>query len=159
MRSAKIHFCTPENREGNSMGLLQARDKKAVAKEFAKLRDPVKLINFTQDFECQFCQQTRELVQEVGSLSDKLSVEVYDFIKDKEKALKYRIDKIPAVVVEGKKDYGIRFFGIPSGYEFMSLLEAIQLVSTSESGLSDKTKALINPIATLMHIQVFVTPT
>ena len=141
------------------MGLLQERDRKAVEKEFAKLQDPVKLINFTQETECQFCQQTRELMEEVASLSDKLSVEVYDFVKDKDKALQYNIDKIPATVIEGKKDYGIRFFGIPSGYEFTTLMEDIISVSTGESGLSEKSKSLTQTIVTPIHIQVFVTPT
>jgi glutaredoxin-like protein len=141
------------------MGLLKARDRKTVEKEFAKLRKPVKLVVFTQEMECQFCQQTRELMEELGELSDKLSVEVYDFVNDKAKALHYQIDKIPAVVVEGQQDYGIRFFGIPSGYEFSTLLEDIRNVSTGESDLSEKTKALVNTIQTPIHIQAFVTPT
>ena len=141
------------------MGLLQERDRKTVEKEFEKLQEPVKLINFTQEMECQFCQQTRELMEEVASLSDKLSVEVYDFVKDKDKAIQYNIDKIPATVIEGKKDYGIRFFGIPSGYEFTTLMEDIISVSTCESGLSEKSKSLIQTIVTSIHIQVFITPT
>lgn len=141
------------------MGLLQDRDRKTVEKEFAKLQDPVKLINFTQETECQFCQHTRELMEEVASLSDKLSVEVYDFVKDKDKTIQYNIDKIPATVIEGKKDYGIRFFGIPSGYEFTTLMEDIISVSTGESGLSEKSKSLVQTIITPIHIQVFVTPT
>jgi alkyl hydroperoxide reductase subunit AhpF len=48
---------------------------------------------------------------------------------------------------------------IPSGYEFTSLMEAILHVSTGESGLSDKTKALVKTINTPVHIQVFATPT
>ena len=141
------------------MGLLKKRDKKAVEKQFTKLQDPVKLVYFTQEMECQFCSQTRELLEEVAELSDKLSVEIYDFVNDKEKALHYNIDKIPAVVVEGEKDYGIRYFGIPSGYEFATLLESIIDVSTGESGLSEKTKTLVQTINTPIHIQVFVTPT
>ena len=141
------------------MAMLKKRDKKAIEKEFANLKDPVKLIYFTQEMECQFCEQTRELLEEVGELSDKLSVEIYDFVKDKEKALQYRIDKIPATIVEGKKDYGIRYFGVPSGYEFSTLLGSILEVSNEESGLSDKTKELVKAINTPIHIQVFVTPT
>lgn len=141
------------------MAILKNRDKKAVEKQFAKLQDPVKLIYFTQEMECQYCEQTRELLQEVAALSDKLSIKVYDFVKDKEKALHYNIDKIPATIVEGKKDHGIRFFGVPSGYEFATLLESIIDVSIGDSGLSEKTKTLIKPINTPIHIQVFVTPT
>ncbi len=141
------------------MGLLKKRDQKAVQKEFAALKEPVKLVYFTQEMECQYCEQTRELLQEVAELSDKLEVQVYDFVKDKEKALHYGIDKIPATIVEGKKDHGIRFFGVPSGYEFSTLLGSIIEVSTGESGLSEKTKKLIQPINTPIHIQVFITPT
>lgn len=141
------------------MGLLQARDRKTVEREFEKLQDPVKLIMFTQEIECQFCQHTRELMEEVAALSDKLSVEVYDFVKDKAKALQYQIDKIPATVIEGAKDYGIRLFGIPSGYEFMTLMEDILMVSTGETGLSQKTLSLVESIVTPLHIQAFVTPT
>jgi glutaredoxin-like protein len=141
------------------MGILKKRDKKAVEKEFGKLQDLVKLIYFTQEMECQYCEHTRELLQEVAELSDKLSVQVYDFVKDKEKALQYGIDKIPATVIEGKKEHGIRFFGVPSGYEFSTLLGSILEVSTGESGLTKKTKSLVKSINTPIHIQVFVTPT
>ncbi len=141
------------------MAILKKRDQKAIAKEFEKLVEPVKIVYFTQEMECQFCEQTHELLQEVTELSDKLSLEVHDFVKDKDKALQYRIDKIPATIIEGKKDHGIRFFGVPSGYEFSTLLGSMIEVSTGESGLSEKTKSLIAKINTPVHIQVFVTPT
>ena len=70
------------------------------------------------------------------SLSDKVSVEVYDFVEDKALADSLGIDKMPAIAVVGAKDYGIRMFGIPSGYEFGSLIESIKLVSEGESGLA-----------------------
>ncbi len=141
------------------MGVLKKRDKKAIEKEFAQLNNPVKLVYFTQEMECQFCEQTHELLEEVCELSDKLSFTVYDFVQEKEKALQYGIDKIPATVVEGEKDYGIRFFGVPSGYEFATLMQSMIMVSTGESGLSENTKEQINTINTPVHIQVFVTPT
>lgn len=141
------------------MGLLQPRDRKVVEREFKKLQEPVKLIMFTQEMECQFCQHTRELMEEVASLSDKISIEVFDFVKDKEQVLRYQINKIPATVVEGAKDCGIRFFGIPSGYEFSTLMEDILMVSTGETGLSQKTLSLVESITTPIHIQAFVTPT
>ncbi len=141
------------------MGIFKKRDQQAIEERLAGLQEPVKLIYFTQTLECQFCEQTRELLEELAALSDLLSLEIYDFIKDNAKALAYRIDKIPATVVAGKKDYGIRFFGVPSGYEFASLLESILAVSQGESGLSAKTKTALQKIHTPIHIQVFVTPT
>ncbi|RMG27296.1 MAG: glutaredoxin, partial [Methanobacteriota archaeon] len=81
------------------------------------------------------------------------------FVNDKEVAEKYGIDKIPATIIMGDKDYGIRFYGIPSGYEFSTLLEDIIMVSHRDSGLSPKTREKIAAIDTPLHFQVFVTPT
>jgi glutaredoxin-like protein len=135
----------------------------AVLKEFQKrlvgLKQPVKLVVFTQEMECQFCQSTRELAEDLTRVSEKLSTEVYDFVADKEKVEQYGIDKIPAIVVEGEVDYGIRFFGVPSGYEFGSLLEAANVVSRRNAMLAPETLEILKPLDRNVHIQVFVTPT
>jgi len=126
---------------------------------FNQLKGNAKIKVFTQEFECQYCQDTRSLAEEIASLSDKVTVEVHDFQKDKETAEKYNIDKIPALVVEGEKDFGIRFYGIPGGYEFSSLLEAIKLASGEESELSENTRQYLDSLNQEVHLQVFVTPT
>ena len=59
----------------------------------------------------------------------------------------------------GDTDYGIRFFGIPSGYEFNSLIESILMIGKGESGLTEKTKQELKELKTPFHFQVFVTPT
>jgi len=131
------------------------------AKEvLGELKDPVKLITFTSESECMYCPQTVELIQDITKLSDKISQENHDFAKDKELAEKYGIDKVPAIVILGNdKDYGIRFFGIPSGYEFVSILDAIKMVSTGEHGLNPKTVEKLISVKKPIHIQVFITPT
>ncbi|HIE30734.1 TPA: glutaredoxin [Candidatus Poribacteria bacterium] len=141
------------------MPFLKDADKEHVKQHFENLDGKVKLIVFTQEMECMYCQETRELMEEVASLSDKIDVEVYDFVQDKQKVEEYKIDKIPAVVVEGEKDYGVRFYGIPMGYEFMSLVEAISTVSTEESNLSQNTQKELQKLKRPVHIQVFVTLT
>lgn len=88
-----------------------------------------------------------------------INAEIYDFVLDKEEAALYGIDKIPAVAVIGEKDYGIRFFGIPSGYEFSSLIESIKLASTGEPQLSPAALEYVQGISEPVHIQVYVTPT
>lgn len=123
------------------------------------LVNPVRLIMFTQTIECEFCAETRDLVEEVASLSDKMEAVIYNFITDKDKADEYGVDKVPAIAVIGERDYGVRFYGIPSGYEFVSLLEAIKTVSMGESGLSEATKDALAEIGEPVHFQVFVTPT
>jgi glutaredoxin-like protein len=149
------------------MSLLNADIQRQVRDEFASLEHAVKLVVFTQNFECQYCKETRQLVEEVAALSDKLSVEVYDFVADKALADQYGVDKIPAVVMladegEGEalaRDYGIRFYGIPSGYEFSTLIQDIVMVSQRDSGLSEQTRAELAALTAPLHLQVFVTPT
>jgi glutaredoxin-like protein len=141
------------------MVFIQDKDKKGIQDRLKDLVSPVKLINFTQELECQFCRETRQLVTELAELSDKLELEVYNFQIDKEKADHYKVDKVPAIVIEGKKDYGVRYYGIPAGYEFASLLEAILAISQGESGLSEESKEKLRILDQELHIQVFVTPT
>ncbi|MEM2339636.1 MAG: thioredoxin family protein, partial [Nitrososphaerales archaeon] len=124
-----------------------------------EIKYDVRLINFTQEFECLYCRETRELVEELGKVSNKIKVEVYDFVKDANKAKEYGIDKIPATIIMGDKDYGIRYYGIPAGYELISFLEDIIDVSRRETRLSKTSKDRIKAINKPVHIQVFVTPT
>ena len=141
------------------MPLLDQKTREQVAAELADLQNPVKLLMFTQAFECQYCAETRQLSEEIAELSDQISVEVYNFVTDKAKVDEYGIDKIPAIAVVGARDYGVRFFGIPSGYEFMSLLDGIKTVSMGEAELMPETLAFLEDLTEPMHIQVFVTPT
>jgi len=124
------------------------------------MKETVRLIVFTQEMECQFCKETRELVQEVASLlPDKISVEIYDFVKDAEKAKEYGIEKVPAIAIVSKKDYGIRYYGIPYGYEFNPFIDNIINVSKGATNLSEETKTKLKSLDKPVHIQVFVTLT
>ncbi len=141
------------------MAFMQDKDRTIIQTRFENLDHPVKLINFTQEQECMYCAETHKLMEEVAELSDKISLEVFDFVADKEQVKKYSIDKIPATVVEGPRDYGIRFFGVPSGYEFGTLVEAIILASNGDSGLKPETREALAQLSEPVHLQVFVTPT
>jgi alkyl hydroperoxide reductase subunit AhpF len=150
-----------------AMPLLDERVQKQVRSALSGVKHPVKLLMFTQGdggaLECDYCSETRNLVEEVGGLSDKIEVEIRDFQRDAELAARYGVDKIPAIVMlgggENPKDHGIRFYGIPSGYEFSSFIEGLRTIGTGESGLSAHTLETIAGITRPVHIQVFVTPT
>ena len=145
------------------MALLSEKDQATIREEFAALQRPVKMIVFTQEFECQYCRDTRAIAEEVAALSDDITLEIYDFVEDKEIAEFYDIDKIPATVImtggEEAQDYGIRYFGIPSGYEFSSLIHDIMMVGGTEAELTPETKAWLAGLTEPVHFQVFVTPT
>jgi glutaredoxin-like protein len=141
------------------MPIINERDRREVQAQLKVLRGPVKLVNFTQELACQYCRETEQLLGEVKELSDKISLEVYNFQLDTEKVAQYRVDKIPATVVEGSKDYGIRFYGIPLGYEFVPFLEAIKDVSRGSTDLLPETRAALAEVREPVHLQVFTTPT
>jgi glutaredoxin-like protein len=140
------------------LGLIPDDKKENLKNRFKEnLVDPVRIVMFTQEIECRFCSDTKLLVQELANLSDKISVEVYDFVSDSEKAKEYGIEKIPALAIIGKKDYGVRIYGIPYGYELQTLVEAVINVSKDTTNLSEKTKAILADVKSPVHIQVFVT--
>jgi glutaredoxin-like protein len=141
------------------MSLLNEKIVSQLKEMFKGLDKQVNLKFFTQEMECHFCKETHELISEISSVSDKINLEIFDFEKDKEAVDLYKIDKIPALVVMEEKDRGIRFFGIPSGYEFSSLISAMMLVSTGKHNLKKSTQDFLNYIQKPVHLQVFVTPT
>jgi glutaredoxin-like protein len=154
------------------MEMLNKEVRDATRKKFdSTLMNPVTLVFFTQEpsrlvlpdqikgQECLFCKETRQLLEEVASLSEKIAITIYDFTADKDKAAEYGVDKLPALIIRGEQDFGVRFFGIPSGYEYMSLIESIIDVSKGQTGLSQETRQALREIDKDIRIQVFVTPT
>ena len=141
------------------MPMLPDDVKKQVQEAFADLTNPVRLVIFTQTLECMYCRENKELLQEIADLSDQVTTEVYNFVTDPEKVEEFGIDKIPATAIVGEKDYGIRFYGIPAGYEFTSLVHVIRLVGGVGSQLDDQTKQQLAELVDPVHMQVFVTPT
>ncbi len=154
------------------MELLTAEIKEATKRRLeAGLKHPVRIVFFTQEpsklilpdgvkgQECPFCRETRQLLEEVAGLDSRIQLEIHDFTAEKELADRLRVDKIPAILIHGENEYGIRFFGIPSGYEYGSLLEAIVQVSQGKSNLQPRTREALKKITRPVYLQVFVTPT
>ena len=142
------------------MSLIPAEHKEHLRNELAgKLEKPIRIAMFTQELECKYCSETRQLVQEVAELNEKIKLEVYDFVANAEKAREYGIDKVPAIAIIGEKDYRVRYYGFPFGYEFQTLTEALVNVSRGRTDILDKTRELLKEVKTPVHIQVFVTLT
>jgi glutaredoxin-like protein len=145
------------------MALLSEQDRQTVRTHLAEIADPVTLVFFTQTIggpETALVT-TRQILDEVAGLSDRIAVEEVNVILEKDRAATYGISHVPAIVVlKGAADTRIRFLGVPAGYEFMSLVEAIILAGGTDSGLSPESKKLIaDHVRAPLDIQVFVTPT
>jgi glutaredoxin-like protein len=144
--------------------LLNEDIKNQIREVFTQLQDPVQVLFFGREMDCEYCSDTLQLVEEVTALSEKLALSVYDVDKEAEITRQYNVDKVPGLVIAGRDndqtiDFGIRYAGIPSGHEFSSLIHDLVLVSGRDSGLSQKTREFLTNLSKPVHLQVFVTPT
>jgi glutaredoxin-like protein len=144
--------------------LLNDEIVKQIREIFADLKQPVHILFFGRNHSCDYCNETRQLAEEVVALSDKLSLSVYDLDADAEVARQYNVDKAPGLVIAAKdgdqiRDLGMRYAGIPSGHEFSSFIQDILLASGRDSGLSQQTRDFLKSLNQPLLLQVFVTPT
>jgi alkyl hydroperoxide reductase subunit AhpF len=135
-----------------------------VKEVFGQLQESVQILFFGRKTECDFCEDTLRLAQEIEELSEKIHLAIYDIDEHADIAKQYGVDKTPSLLIAGKdgdaiQDYGIRYAGIPSGHEFSSFIHTIILVSGRDSGLSAETREILGQLTEPVHLQVFVTPT
>jgi alkyl hydroperoxide reductase subunit AhpF len=127
--------------------------------ELSGLKDPVKLVVFSQALADPESEQVKRLMEELAALDPRLSVESLNFVLEKERAEAMGVKRTPAIAILGAKDYGVRFYGVPSGYEFGTVLDAILDVSKAETGLTPQTLTALAALEKPVHVQVFSTPT
>jgi glutaredoxin-like protein len=144
------------------VALLSEPDREAVRAQLSPITHPVKLLLFTQTFGApESAMGARQIVDEVASLNDLVTIEEVNFVLDKDRAAAYGVEGIPAIaLLRDEEDTRMRFLGAPGGYEFMSLVQAVVLAGTDGSGLSEASRTLIaEQVTGPMDIRVFVTPT
>ena len=147
------------------MPLISPADQERLKTTFAEMTRPVRLLFFTQTLGCETCLQTRQILDELPVLSEKITIEEVNFILEPDKAKQYGIDRVPAVALVGQDEAGqerdskIRFLGTPAGYEFMSLIQAVLLVGGRPSVLSEESLKLVAAVDAPTTIHVFTTPT
>ena len=144
--------------------LLNDDITKQISEVFEGLKNPVHIMFFGSKENCDYCDDTRQLAEEVAEISDLLSIDIYDIGADSDLAEKYNVDKAPGLVIAAKEgdqitDFGVRLVGIPSGHEFTSLIQDILLVSNRDSGLNPQTRDFLKGLDKPILLQVFVTPT
>ncbi len=141
------------------MGYIGEKDKEFLRGEFEKyMKENVKLIVFTGD-NCQYCHVATAIARELEELHE--NIEFQEHRVDDQFAKKYGIEHAPTVVITDGDKFGgrIRYVGLPSGYEFSSLVEDIIDVSRRTAEVSDEVKMQLDIIDKPVRIQIFVTPT
>jgi len=147
------------------MSLISASDQQRLREVFAEMPRPVRLLFFTQTLGCETCLPTKQILDELPDLSEKISIDEVNFVLEPDKATQYGIDRVPAIAIVGQteageeRDSNIRFLGAPAGYEFMSLIQAVLLVGGRPSILSEESMKRVAAVSTPTTMHVFTTPT
>lgn len=148
------------------MALLSPSDQDHLRREFAAVARPVTLLFFAQTLdEGDACLQTRQILDELSFLSDRIRIEEVNFVLEPERAAQHGVDRVPAIAVltedaDGQvRDSRIRFLGIPAGYEFAALVRAVLLVGGAPSQLSAESLAHLARVDRPVTLHVFSTPT
>ena len=144
--------------------VLDPQITKQIQQAFDGIQDPVQVLLFTSQANCEYCSETRQLLEEVTALNNKLEFRAYDTDQHQDLASRFNVSNTPGIVIAAKdeqdvKNLGIQFSGIPSGHEFNTLINDILLVSRRDSGLDAKTREYLKNLDKPLHLQVFVTPT
>ncbi len=139
--------------------IISAETQRQLEEIFEKELDKnVRIVLFSQAINCDTCETAELLLKEIEQISKgKIRVEVYSPVIDKSIAEKYGVDRVPTIVIEGEKDYGIRYVGLPSGLEFSTLIHGIINVSKRKPNLSEDTLEKLKNIDEEIELMVFVT--
>ena len=150
------------------MPVISPQDSDALKKRFSvELKRDVRISLFTLSRaggliipgrECATCGQTQELLEEVAALSPRIKLEVHDFYAQSDEAKARGVERIPAVVMGADGRSNVKYYGIPSGFEFATLVEDIIVLSKAVSPLKIETRKALRKLKQDAHIQVFVTP-
>ncbi len=143
------------------MALLSDADRTTLVQHLAPIGKQVDLLLFTQTFGgSESGLVAKQVLDEVASLHDRIAVVEKNFVLDTEDKAKYKVDKSPAIVVlSDGADTRMRLYGAPTGYEFVSLVEAVLLAGTGIPELEPETITALAAVTEPLHLQVFTTPT
>ena len=130
-----------------------------ITARLAAVAIPIRLVVFTQTFGCDTCYEARQVADRMASLSDQITVEEHNLLLDKDEVAKYQVDQVPVIAVVSERDVGIRYYGVPAGFEVESLVSAIEVVAGLAPAVSVSTQSLLDVLDRDVRISVFVTPT
>ena len=149
------------------MPLLSEHVREQLRERFEeRLRDSVQLRLFVRPdsgrlilpsgMGCATCEDTRQLMTEVVEVApDVLDLEVLDVSSGSD-----GVEEVPTLQVSAAGAQArISFRGLPGGFEFAALVDAIERVSTEDPGLSPETLERLAMVQDPVEVMVFATPT
>jgi glutaredoxin-like protein len=132
--------------------------REQVRELFTGIVDNVTAHLFLEEKDCLYCNDVKDMVEQLAELSDKITVVEHKGSLDAGKGKEWGVEYHPAIVLHGEKEYKVKFYGIPAGHEFGALVGSIIDVSTGTAPLPPDVIEDIMSIDKPINIKVFVTP-
>src|SRR5450759_3194946 len=139
--------------------LIGREDRTEIERIFrSELTGDVKVFLFTTKGGCLYCGQTRQLLEEIASLTDKIRLQVLDKGEDVSRAVEFAVEVAPTTVIVASNGAKLHYVGMPSGRQMRSLVEDIVDASRGRTEMDEETKGTIRRVSAPAVIKVFVTP-
>jgi alkyl hydroperoxide reductase subunit AhpF len=148
-----------QEKETAQPSLLREKDREFVRTTLADMKGTARLVLFTSREDCDYCDITESFLEDIASLASGVTVEVLSLEDDGSRAGELGIDKAPGIALLGGRDHGIRYYGLPTGYEFNTFVETIGRAADDDSGLMPETAAALASLSKPVTITVFSTKT
>jgi alkyl hydroperoxide reductase subunit AhpF len=148
-----------QEKETAQVSLLRDKDREFVRTTLGDMKEPVRLVLFTSREECEYCDLTESFLGDIASLASGVTIEVLSLENDSSRAGEFGVDKAPGIAILGGKDHGIRYYGLPTGYEFNTFVETIRQVADDDSRLMPESTKALAALTKPVTITVFSTKT
>jgi thiol-disulfide isomerase/thioredoxin len=130
--------------------LLTIRSKSQV------MNKPVRLVLFTSDTGCEACPDMLELVRAIKGKFEKIALETYDVVMDRDKTELYGVKLVPALVVQGGDGKVVKFYGMIEDVFLDILLSTISAVSHGKIWFPRDVERALAHLTNDVSVRVFV---
>jgi len=104
------------------------------------------------------CEDVRTLLQELASLSERISLTVHDIDAEAKAASELGVEEAPGIVLRGQSNRALRFLGLPSGTLFPVFLEAMIEAARNRYELDEAAKRQLRRLKSDVRLDVYVAP-
>ena len=131
----------------------------SIAATLGALAGPVVIRYYTSDVDSWYTRAERALLEAIAGAAPAIRLEVHADRWDPAREAAVAIRRTPAIAVAGEHDTGIRYYGMPDGYELDVFLGLIRAAASGRPELRPGSIARLRALAQPVHLEVLVSPT
>jgi thiol-disulfide isomerase/thioredoxin len=136
--------------------MIAERSLEIIKTSTSRLNKPVRLVLFTSDTGCATCPEMTALAKAIKAHFDKIALESYDLVMDRDKSHQYGIERAPAIVLQGVDGETATFYGLIEDVFLKILLDTVQSLSSTKVWFPEDVRRVLKHLDHDVKIQVFV---